>query len=126
MPASAGHARAIETEGSNAMITNNRTLTAITLFGTVLTASLVSQPGHAGIALNGLMQNGRTFQGANLNGMDPQGASLNGVSLQARDRQDASALGTTPQAAGSNTGWGSIEGRLLGIELPPVTVEGSR
>jgi hypothetical protein len=103
------------------MITNNRTLTAITLFGTVLTASLVSQPGHAGIslngiALNGLMQNGRTFQGA----------SLNGVSLQARDRQDVSALGTTPQAAGSDTGWGSIEGRLLRIELPPVTVEGSR
>jgi uncharacterized protein YjbI with pentapeptide repeats len=102
------------------MIINNRTLTAITLFGTVLTASLVSQPVHAGIslngiALNGMMQNGRTFQGA----------SLNGVSLQARDRQGVNPLGTTPQAAGSAMDWGSIEGQLLGIELPPVTVEGS-
>jgi hypothetical protein len=78
------------------MITNNRTLTAITLCGAVLAASLVSQPGHAGIALNGL--------------------SLNGTNLN----------GTAPQAAGSNKGWSSIEGRLLGIELPPVTVEGSR
>jgi hypothetical protein len=93
------------------MITNNRTLTAVTLLGTVLAASLVSQPGHAGIALNGV-------------GL--QGTGSNGVSLQARDRQDVSRLGTIPQAAGSDTDWGSIEGRLLGIELPPVSVEGSR
>ena len=104
------------------MITNNRTLTAVTLLGTVLAASLVSQPGHAGLRLD----NGISLQGANLNGFGAQGTNLNGVSLQARDRQDVSRLGTIPQAAGSDTDWGSIEGRLLGIELPPVSVEESR
>jgi hypothetical protein len=108
------------------MITNNRTLTAVTLLGTVLAASLVSQPGHAGIALNGVGLNGLRVNGASLNGVGMQGTGSNGVSLQARDRQDVNRLGTIPQAAGSDTDWGSIEGRLLGIELPPVTVEGSR
>jgi uncharacterized protein YjbI with pentapeptide repeats len=113
------------------MIANNRTLTAVTFFGAVLAVSLVSQPGHAGVALNGANLNGTNLngvgpQGMSFNGMGAQGVSLNGVSPNSQGAQGVSPNGTTPQAAGFDTGWGSIEGRLLSIGLPPVTAVGSR
>jgi hypothetical protein len=103
------------------MITNNRTFTTIILCGAVLAASLVSQPGHAGVGLNGVVLNGSGVQGANLNGV-----VLNGTMQNGRTFQGASPNGTAPQTAGSDTGSGSIAERVLSIELPPVTVEGSR
>jgi len=84
------------------MITNNRTLTAVMLFGAVLAASLVSQPGYAGVALNGANLNGITMQGINL-----QGTNLNGLWQ----------LGTAANPAAPTETSGK---RVLAIELPPA------
>jgi hypothetical protein len=89
------------------MITNDRTLTAVTLFGAFLAASLVSQPSHAGIALNGVNLNGIALNGINL-----QGTSING-SYGNGSRQ----LGTAVNPAAPTETSGK---QVLAIELPPA------
>jgi hypothetical protein len=94
------------------MITNNRTLTAVTFCGAVLAVSLVSQPGHAGIALNGIALNGLRINGANLNGTGVQGTSINGRYVNGL-RQ----LGTAANPAAPTETSGK---RVLAIELSPA------
>lgn len=94
------------------MITNNRTLTAVTLFGVVLAVSLVSQPGHAGVALNGANLNGTNLNGENINGLSLQGTSINGGYGNGLQRLRTAANPAAPTETSGK--------RVLAIELPPA------
>ncbi len=114
------------------MITNNRTLTAVTFCIAVLAMSLVSQPGYAGVVLNGVALNGLRTNGANLNGVSLQGTSINGVSLQGTNLNGVSLQGTSINGGYSNglrqLGTAANPAaptetsgkRVLAIELPPA------
>ncbi len=109
------------------MITNNRTLIAVTFCIAVLAMSLVSQPGYAGVvlngaSLNGVALNGLRTNGANLNGVSLQGTSINGVSLQGTNLNGGYSnglrqLGTAANPAAPTETSGK---RVLAIELPPA------
>jgi uncharacterized protein YjbI with pentapeptide repeats len=91
-------------------------LSALTLCGTILAASVVSQPSYGGATLNGqgyqgVSLNGQGVQGVALNGVGPQGASLNGQGLQGTGFN------------GINAG---LDGRVVGVELPPPSSEATR
>jgi uncharacterized protein YjbI with pentapeptide repeats len=79
------------------------TLSALTLCGTILATSVVSQPSYGAAG----------FNGASLQGVNPNGSSLQGVNPNGSTLQGSGFQGTSYN--GLNAG---LDGRVVDIEFP--------
>lgn len=92
------------------------TLTALTVFGTIMAAGVISPPSHAGNWSNGSSYQGITRNGIWENGLRTNGLRTNAAGFQGISRNGAGGQGTSPNGLTE-----SLNGEVVAIELPVVT-----